>query len=74
MKQRPAILYLDISNSSQILFFQVAEIISLQYKLAHASFRVRTAVILKTSFNFQSCFLLFDFKKKNDLVLIYLGN
>lgn len=61
MKQRPAILYLDISNSSQILFFQVAEIISLKYKLAHASFRVRTAVILETSFNFQSCFLLFDF-------------
>lgn len=67
MKQRPAILYLDItlwaafSNSSQILFFQVAEIISLKYKLAHTSFRVRTAVILETSFNFQSCFLLFDF-------------
>lgn len=60
-------MYLDISlwaafsDSSQILFFQAAEIISLQYKLAYTSFRVRTAIILEASFNFQSCFLLFYF-------------
>lgn len=72
-KQRPTILYLDVSlwaafsNSSQILFFQVAEIISLKYKLAHTPFRVRTAVLLEMTSNFQSCFLLFDFlKKKNN--------